>query len=210
MYRREIAGGKVYVDPIVGPKDHKIHVPLDVSALDTDLVDERGFLKRGVPIGTGGTPATGANPLQSAAIAGGAAGDHTVAGIAPEDQLVSVLHLSGDGTNLQGADELVDEFTITAADTINNAGGTATTNGRLVILYRSRADADAGRAVIVLETTKVAEGNTAPDLAAASDRTVACLAIGIAKRAFIEENLGRALTAAELMAIENQRTIHLI
>lgn len=57
-------------------------------------------------------------------------------------------------------------------------------------------------AVLNLETIRVAEGNSTAALEAAADRTIACLAIGIAKRAVLEENLGRELSANELAALK--------
>ena len=70
--------------------------------------------------------------LKAAVIAGGSAGDHTVTGIATEDHLVAVLHEDSGGITL--ADRLA-EFTISAANTINNVGGTDTTGGKLVVWY---------------------------------------------------------------------------
>lgn len=67
-------------------------------------------------------------PLKQTVAAGGAAGDITVTGIAVGDQLISVVNLT-DGT------DVTSEFSITAADTINNTGGTATTGDVLLVLY---------------------------------------------------------------------------
>lgn len=60
--------------------------------------------------------------------AGGAAGAITVTGIRPEDELVAVLNVT-DGGNLTS------EFTITADNTIDNTGGTATTGDFLLVIY---------------------------------------------------------------------------
>jgi hypothetical protein len=65
-------------------------------------------------------------------ISGGAAGDHTVTGIKTTDYLLSVMHWTP--TTLVPAD-LTSEFTISAANTINNTGGTATTGDFLVVYY---------------------------------------------------------------------------
>lgn len=67
-------------------------------------------------------------------IAGGSAGNHTVSGIAAGDTLVSVLHLDMTDASEAGAD-LTSEFSITAANTINNTGETDTTGGFLVVTY---------------------------------------------------------------------------
>ncbi len=65
-----------------------------------------------------------------AVVAGGAAGNFTVTGISVGDEIVSVIHHNG--TTVQN---LTGEFSVSAADTINNTGGTATA-GTLVIQYR--------------------------------------------------------------------------
>lgn len=66
-------------------------------------------------------------------IAGGSAGDHTVADIKIGDQLVSVMHhiiasLSAD---------LTSEFTISADGVINNDSGTDTSSNFLIITWMS-------------------------------------------------------------------------
>ena len=71
----------------------------------------------------------------------GAAGNLTVTGIAVGDALRSVLKL--DFTLAEGApnvrtwaaSDLTSEFAITAANTINNAGGSNTTGAILVVVY---------------------------------------------------------------------------
>ena len=70
------------------------------------------------------------NVPTEASITGGAAGDHTVTGIATTNRLVSVY-------NETDTVELVGEFEITGADTINNAGGTATTADTLTVKYET-------------------------------------------------------------------------
>lgn len=67
--------------------------------------------------------------------AGAAAGNVTVTGIATGDKLVSVLRMIGAGTDVTDVSDLTSEFTVTAANTINNTGGTATSGSRLVVLY---------------------------------------------------------------------------
>jgi len=70
-------------------------------------------------------------PLESAVIAGGAAGDLAVTGIKSTDTLKVVQNVAAAGPNLAS------EFTITAIDTINNVGGTNTTGMTLLILWYS-------------------------------------------------------------------------
>jgi hypothetical protein len=80
----------------------------------------------------------GTGVIAVAVIDGGAAGDHTVTGITTDGELVSVLHLPNAGAVDDTAD-LTDEFTISAADTINNDAGTATTDGKLLVIYEDRS-----------------------------------------------------------------------
>lgn len=75
--------------------------------------------------------------LKVALIDGGAAGNRTVTGIATGDALISVLHLPDAGA-VDAIADLTGEFTISAANTINNAGGTASTNGKLLVIYQDR------------------------------------------------------------------------
>ncbi len=76
-------------------------------------------------------------------IAGGAAGDHTVAGVRVGDVLKSVLHVDFTDASETGAD-ITAEFSITADDTINNAGGTNTTGGFLIV-FVDQQSATGGR-----------------------------------------------------------------
>lgn len=85
-------------------------------------------------------PVTGVDDLREAltdlqglkfyAIAGGSAGDHTVTGVAADDHLVAVIHFTP-STSLA---ILTSEFTISAANTINNTGGTDTSSDYLLVV----------------------------------------------------------------------------
>lgn len=77
--------------------------------------------------------------IKTAVVAGGSAGNFTVTGIATADALIGVLFFAGAGTDVTNVSDLTAEFSITAANTINNAGGTATTGGKLVVLYQDRS-----------------------------------------------------------------------
>lgn len=65
-------------------------------------------------------------------VAGAAAGDVTVAGIKSYDVLKSVLRID----NGNEAD-LTSEFSISATNTINNTGGTASNGGTLLVVWDS-------------------------------------------------------------------------
>ena len=70
--------------------------------------------------------------LKFTVIAGGSAGNHTVTGIATEDTLVAVLHLDLGGN---AETDLTSEFSISAANTINNTSGTDTSSDTLLVMY---------------------------------------------------------------------------
>lgn len=69
---------------------------------------------------------------------GGSAGNITVTGIATTDVLEAVLYFPISTGTVTGVSDLTSEFSITAANTINNTGGTATTGGKLEVRYRRR------------------------------------------------------------------------
>jgi hypothetical protein len=67
-------------------------------------------------------------------VSGAVAGDITVTGIAASDRLISVLcYIAGAGLS-----DLTSEFRISGASTINNAGGTNTIAGVLIVTYGDR------------------------------------------------------------------------
>ncbi|PAZ15677.1 hypothetical protein CLM62_12840 [Streptomyces sp. SA15] len=72
-----------------------------------------------------------------AVVAGAAAGNVTVTGVKTRDQLVSVLRAVGGGVDVTDVTDLTAEFTISAANTVNNTGGTATTGSKLIVTYLS-------------------------------------------------------------------------
>jgi hypothetical protein len=79
--------------------------------------------------------------IKFATIAEGAAGNHTVTGISPEDTLLAVVGFTAvlsegtPNTVAFTARNLTSEFSISAANTINNGGGTALTDGCALVVY---------------------------------------------------------------------------
>ena len=63
-------------------------------------------------------------------VAGAAAGNLTVTGISLQDRILSVQTLN---VTSGAVADLTSEFTITAANTINNGGGTATTGAGVFV-----------------------------------------------------------------------------
>lgn len=61
-------------------------------------------------------------------IVGGAAGDHTVTGITTKDKILGVQAIEFNGGVPHDVHSIGDEFTITDDDTINNDGGTDTSD----------------------------------------------------------------------------------
>jgi len=72
--------------------------------------------------------------VQKSIINGGAAGAHTVSGILLNDRLVCVWEQDGASGLLT---DLSSEFTITADDTIDNTGGTATAGDTLIVEWQT-------------------------------------------------------------------------
>lgn len=70
-------------------------------------------------------------------VAGGAGGAHTLTGINLGDRILFVGHFSTAAAIATLAD-LTSEFSITAADTIDNTAGTDTTNDQLMVIYAKR------------------------------------------------------------------------
>lgn len=70
--------------------------------------------------------------LQIKIVAGGAAGNLTLTGISTADVLKSVIQFDASVPSLI---DRTAEFSITAADTINNTGGTNTTGDFLQVIY---------------------------------------------------------------------------
>jgi hypothetical protein len=60
-------------------------------------------------------------------IIGGSAGDHTLTGITTDDKLQKVYDVAFGGGVPTAVADLTSEFSISAANTINNTGGTAST-----------------------------------------------------------------------------------
>lgn len=75
---------------------------------------------------------------------GGAAGDHTVSGIIESDQIASVEAVEFAAGVPSAIHGLTSEFSITADDTLNNAGGTDTSDMlvfvTVVLGYREGSD----------------------------------------------------------------------
>ena len=80
----------------------------------------------------------GGNFAKHALVAGGAAGNFTVTGIKTGDELNEVIYYVGAGTAVTDISDLTAEFTISAANTINNAAGTNSTGGKLLVRYTKK------------------------------------------------------------------------
>lgn len=79
-------------------------------------------------------PAHPRSVVQEFQLAGGSAGAHTVTGIEIGDRLIAVQHFTTAAAIATVAD-LTSEFTISAANAIDNTSGTDTSNDRLIVFY---------------------------------------------------------------------------
>lgn len=69
-------------------------------------------------------------------VVGGTAGTLTLTGITTDDKLVKVYAVAYDsGGDASSVADLTSEFSISAANTITNAGGTATTDRMLFVTW---------------------------------------------------------------------------
>lgn len=69
--------------------------------------------------------------IRTRVVAGAAAGNMTVTGIALGDKLIAVQRIDA------AAADLVSEFTVSAADTINNTSGTSTATGLVLVIWEA-------------------------------------------------------------------------
>lgn len=113
--------------------------PVDVIRSGIANVDYGGTITRGDRLTADSNgkaiSAEGLSGSKRAVVNGGSAGNITVTGILTTDRLISVIYNPISGGNVTSVTDLTSEFSITAADTINNTGGTATTGGRLTVIY---------------------------------------------------------------------------
>lgn len=108
------------------------------GAVDADAIATGAVVEAKIGAGAVTKAKLGTGFIKVALVAGAAAGNVTVTGITTADALVAVLHLP-DGGAIDDMADLTSEFSITAANTINNAGGTSSANGKLLIFYQDRA-----------------------------------------------------------------------
>ena len=73
--------------------------------------------------------------LTQTVIVGGVPGPLTVTGISVGDVLLAVTQYVGAGVAVTDVADLTSEFTVTAADTIDNTGGTDTTGDKLQVWW---------------------------------------------------------------------------
>lgn len=123
---------------------------LPVDVVGTAVVEAGGNIAAGAPVqaGTNGVAvAATASALVSRVIAGGAAGNLTVANITTSDRLVCVMRLDRDATAANiNIENLTNQFTVTDANTINNTDGTNTTGDSLLVIWE-RPNPVRGRAL---------------------------------------------------------------
>lgn len=108
------------------------------GAVDADAIATGAVVEAKLGAAAVTKPKLGTGFIKVALVAGAAAGNVTVTGIATADALISVLHLPDAGA-IDAMADLTAEFTISAANTINNAAGTSSADGKLLVIYQDRA-----------------------------------------------------------------------
>lgn len=195
-------GGQQIIGPglFIGPVNHTATVNVDPNAagFTADLdreVSPDGYLKAGVGLTKAGVIPARASGVTKLNIAGAVAGAHVVTGIRLGDRLISVIEEEA-VTGLET--DLTSEFTISDDDEIDNAAGTDTSADTLKITYEAK-EAIFG---VTVEPVKIAASNAAADLTAGANVDVAVATICTVNRAIIEDELGRVLTANEILAYD--------
>lgn len=154
-----LTGGDVYADPFVGDAPHSVELSgVDITSLSNVEIDSDGMLKPGIAFTKAGLLPVG-DPLPVEFVAtGAAAGAVVCTGIVlADDELLQVYNLTDD-------EDITAEFTISADDEIDNAGGGTTTGDLLRVTWkRTLMDTVYG---VVREAVKVAAGNESADIAA--------------------------------------------
>lgn len=111
------------------------------AGIALDTVTSGSTANIAVLIGGGGaTPGQANLPggfLNVSLVAGGAAGNITVTGVAVGDELVSVLQFTT-AASIATLANRTSEYTISATNTINNTGGTASTGDQLLVIWVDR------------------------------------------------------------------------
>lgn len=103
------------------------------AAIAAELARDVGIRMGSYARNAGVTASRGsASGFVRANIVGGAAGNLTVTGITTRHKIAAVVATADAG---QASQDLTAEFTITAADTINNTGGTSTAANHVVVVY---------------------------------------------------------------------------
>jgi hypothetical protein len=197
--------GDVYASPFRGKVEHTAQIPVNITALNNTVVDSDGYIKPGTPLtaagGLVGAPAAAqsyrgtGNGLMSGLTADAAAADDVytitlILAAANGGTFRVVSQKRGVLANAVVGVAYDDEINFTIAD-----GATDFIVGdEFTVLVTSAAVFG-----MVIEAIKVADGNAAGDLAAASSAfELGVATIAQCSQDVIEDNLGRALTAAEL------------
>lgn len=125
------AGETKIIGPFAVPTRHEVGCTAGSVTVTHDAVDFPTLAEADSDAAAASLPRAA---LKSKIIAGGAAGDHTLAAIAVGDALVSVLRHIGAGVAVTDVTDITAEFAI-AAGKITNALGTDTTGDKLHVLY---------------------------------------------------------------------------
>lgn len=221
----EYDAGTGYANPFVGPCDQVAQIKIDLSDLNGDEVDTNGYLKPGVPFNRNGEMIgleASAGTAVGAAVAGntgnGTMGTVTVSAGAKEG--VYLLTITTAASN-------AGTFVVEDPDGITVGVGTVAVafskGGLAFTLADGATDFVVGDQFTITVTTTAGENEddrlfgmtfeaqrlpvvTPTTTTTLNSETGDCFVTvcthGLANRDIIEDNLGRALTAAELAAFE--------
>jgi len=195
-----LTGGDTYEDPFVGEAPHSVELSgVDITSLSNVEIDSDGMLKPGIAFTKAGLLPVGSPSVVEIEATGAVAGAVVATGVVlAEDELLQVYNLT------TGVD-LTAEFSISADDEIDNAGGTSTVGGTLRVTFkRTLMDTVYG---VVREAVKVAAGNTAANIAAGdAAHRVVVFTSGQVSLAQVEANY-KTLLAGEKQAYNGSNLV---
>jgi hypothetical protein len=198
-------GGNVYASPFRGKIDHTAQIPCDLSNLTSREVDSDGVLKPGVPLRANGALIGG--PAATQAYRGTGNGTMTglvaAAGAADDTYTLTLVTAAANGGTFRVVSAkrgvLANAVVATPyADaevqfTINDGSTDFVVGDEFTIVVASPAVFG-----VTIEPLQLADGNTQAELDAAGTPWIGVATIGQLNKAIVEDNLGAALTAAEI------------
>jgi len=221
QFTRSAIGALDYGNPFVGPIDHTAPAVVDLSDLTNKEIDARGYLKPGIPLTSAAALAaalTRSTPDAGTVTTGNANGviSAVSGGWGAPAESITVTFTTTGATAAFTVEGTVSGFIATgavgtpfASPIINFSIADGSTDWEVgdVVTFVVTAGVSNRIFGVTIEPVKVADDNEAGTLAALSTLKVILATIGQVNRDILEDNLGRALTAAEVAAFADSTLV---